>query len=60
MERELKLELLQDEVDRLIALPLLSSRCVEPPHDEQLVSTYFDTADLSLRQHRASLRVRQS
>jgi inorganic triphosphatase YgiF len=60
MERELKLELLQDEVDRLIALPLLSSRCVEPPHDEQLVSTYFDTGDLSLRRHRASLRVRQA
>jgi inorganic triphosphatase YgiF len=60
MERELKLELLQDEVDRLIDLPLLASYCVEPPHEDKLVSTYFDTADLSLRRHRASLRVRQA
>ncbi|WP_349604333.1 CHAD domain-containing protein [Cupriavidus sp. DF5525] len=60
MERELKLELLQDDVDRLIDLPLLSSCCVEPPHDDKLLSTYFDTDDLSFRRHRAFLRVRQA
>ncbi|QBY55524.1 CYTH and CHAD domain-containing protein [Cupriavidus oxalaticus] len=60
MERELKLELLQDDVDRLIGLPLLAACCVEPPHEDLLVSTYFDTPDCSLRHHRASLRVRQA
>ncbi|WP_439668950.1 hypothetical protein DAMDJJ_09135 [Cupriavidus necator] len=60
MERELKLELLQDDVDRLIDLPLLSSCCVEPPHDDKLLSTYFDTDDLSFRRHRAFLRVRHA
>lgn len=60
MERELKLELLQDDVDRLIGLPLLAACCMEPPHEDMLVSTYFDTPDCSLRHHRASLRVRQA
>jgi len=60
MERELKLELLQDEPERLIDLPLLASCCVEPPHDDRLVSAYFDTPDLALRRQHVSLRVRQA
>ncbi len=40
MERELKLELLQDQAEGLIGLPLVSSCCVEPPHEDRLVSTY--------------------
>lgn len=60
MERELKLELLQDHVERLIGLPVVSSCCVEPPHQDRLVSTYFDTPDLAFRQAHVSLRVRQA
>ncbi|AQV96692.1 CHAD domain-containing protein [Cupriavidus necator] len=60
MERELKLELLQDQAEGLIGLPLLSSCSVEPPHEDRLVSTYFDTPDLSFRRLHASLRVRQA
>ncbi|UIF90299.1 CYTH and CHAD domain-containing protein [Cupriavidus sp. UYPR2.512] len=60
MERELKLELLQDQAEGLIGLPLVSSCCVEPPHEDRLVSTYFDTSDLAFRRMHASLRVRQA
>ncbi|SOZ17532.1 Protein of the adenylate cyclase family (fragment) [Cupriavidus taiwanensis] len=60
MERELKLEVLEDDIDRLIDLPLLAACRVEPPHEDTLVSTYFDTADLALHRHRISLRVRQA
>ncbi len=60
MERELKPELLQGELAPRIDLPLISSCCVEPPRDDTLISTYFDTDDLSLRRHGASLRVRQA
>ena len=60
MERELKLELQQDQADALLALPLVASCCVEPPHEALLVSTYFDTPGLRLRQHGVSLRVRQA
>lgn len=60
MERELKLELPQGHVERLIGLPLVSSCCVEPPHQDRLVSTYFDTPDLAFRRAHVSLRVRQA
>lgn len=60
MERELKLELQQDQADALLALPLVASCCVEPPHEALLVSTYFDTPGLRLRQHGVSLRVRRA
>ncbi|MDW3684660.1 CHAD domain-containing protein [Cupriavidus sp. CV2] len=60
MERELKLELQQDQADALLALPLVAACCVEPPHEALLVSTYFDTPGLHLRQHGVSLRVRRA
>lgn len=60
VERELKLELLQDRVEPLLGLPLLSSSRVKPPHRDRLVSTYFDTPDLDFRRAHASLRVRQA
>ncbi|RDJ97389.1 CYTH and CHAD domain-containing protein [Cupriavidus lacunae] len=60
MERELKLELLQDQAEGLIGLPLVTSCSVEPPHEDRLMSTYFDTPDLSFRRLHASLRVRQA
>ncbi|MBY4896510.1 CYTH and CHAD domain-containing protein [Cupriavidus sp. AU9028] len=60
MERELKFELTQDQQAALRELPLLQELQVQPPHEEQLESQYFDTADLQLRRHGASLRVRSN
>lgn len=57
MERELKLELQEDQLDRLRDLPVLSSLRVGQPHDELHVNTYFDTADFELYRRQLSLRV---
>ena len=57
MERELKLELREDQIDRLRDLRALSSLRIGRPHDELHVNTYFDTADFELHRHQLSLRV---
>jgi triphosphatase len=58
MERELKLEIDGADIERLRNTPLLASLSTEPPHTEELVSTYFDTPDGALREQGLSLRVR--
>lgn len=60
MERELKFELTPDQQVAIRELPLLQEMQAEPPHEEQLESEYFDTADLQLRSEGASLRVRRN
>jgi inorganic triphosphatase YgiF len=58
MERELKLQLADGQTAQLRESALLASLQTEPPHAEELVSTYFDTPDLALHRLGASLRVR--
>lgn len=58
MERELKLQLADGQAAQLRDSALLASLQTEPPHAEELVSTYFDTPDLALHRLGASLRVR--
>lgn len=58
MERELKLQLADGQTAQLRDSALLASLQTEPPHAEDLVSTYFDTPDLALHRLGASLRVR--
>lgn len=60
MEIELKLLIAAADVARLRALPLLAQLTATPAHTETLLSTYFDTPQLHLKQHRSALRVRKS
>jgi triphosphatase len=60
MEIELKLLIAADDVARLRALPLLAELTAAPAQTETLLSTYFDTPQLHLKQHRSALRVRKS
>ncbi|MGY3444764.1 CYTH and CHAD domain-containing protein [Bradyrhizobium sp. USDA 4473] len=58
-EVELKLATSKTSLRRLRALPWLKKMAGDNVERRQLVSTYFDTPDLALRRHDASLRVRR-
>ena len=60
MEIELKLSIANSDVATLRNLPLLQHYAPQPPSTEQLLSTYFDTPELTLKQHRSALRVRKT
>lgn len=60
MEIELKLSIAASDVITLRNLPLLQQNAPLPPLTEHLFSTYFDTPDLMLKQHRSALRVRKT
>lgn len=60
MEIELKLSIAASDVITLRNLPLLQQSAPLPPTTEQLHSTYFDTPELTLKQHRSALRVRKT
>lgn len=59
-EVELKLTIAQADAAKLADHPLLRQHANAPPHTEDLVSTYFDTADHQLQRHGACLRLRQT
>ncbi len=54
-ETELKLGLAPDAVAALLRHPLLAN----PPRQQQLTNTYFDTQDLALTQQKVAVRERQ-
>ena len=58
MEREIKLTADKGQIKQILVLPMLTQFLVEPPRTEHLVSTYFDTRDLTLHEEGLSLRVR--
>jgi inorganic triphosphatase YgiF len=58
-EIELKLEVLETDVPRLIACPLLKRASETAAKPIRLVSVYFDTDQLNLHQKGLSLRVRR-
>ncbi|MGN6389123.1 MAG: CYTH domain-containing protein, partial [Burkholderiaceae bacterium] len=60
METEIKLLLAPDAVATLRRHPLLNPESGPPPLTRRLDSVYFDTADLRLRRHEMSLRVRDA
>jgi inorganic triphosphatase YgiF len=55
-ETELKLELHPDDLQQLLAHPLLGA---QPPRRERLLNTYFDTSTLALRAQRMAVRERR-
>jgi triphosphatase len=59
LEIELKLRIDPKHVELLFNHPLLRKANPTPP-TEQLLSRYFDTTTLSLRQHKLSLRLREA
>jgi len=59
-EFELKLEFDEEELARLAGSPALAALTVGEPRKGQLVSTYYDTPDLRLRDAGMSLRIRES
>ena len=59
MEIELKLCISPEAVSAFRRHPLLKKLAIAKPYKQQLISTYFDTPDCILMQHRAGLRVRQ-
>jgi triphosphatase len=59
MEIELKLSISATDVATFRRLPLLAHYADGAPQTERLVSTYFDTPALYLKQQRSALRVRR-
>lgn len=59
MEIELKLLIAPGAVSAFKRHPLLKKLAIAKPYQQQLISTYFDTPDCYLMQHRAGLRVRE-
>jgi triphosphatase len=60
LEIELKLSIAPKDVDLLLQHPLLSLATTQHLSVEQLVSRYFDTANLALWQQGLSMRVREA
>lgn len=58
-ETELKLEVRPDDIERLLECPVLNGASATSKASRQLQSTYFDTADLRLRRHDMTLRIRR-
>ncbi len=46
------------KAQQILHSPVISRLLTDPSRSDELVSTYFDTPDLCLRQHGTSLRVR--
>lgn len=57
-ELELKLEIGEDAIGKLVRNPALRKMATGQSVERELRSTYFDTPDLLLRRERTSLRVR--
>lgn len=60
IEREIKFEVSPRDLLKLVAARDLPRTNGQPPEHEHLVSTYFDTRKLLLRESGVSLRVRQT
>lgn len=60
LEIELKLSIAPKDVERLFQHPLLNPTTRQPLLVEQLISRYFDTADLALWQQGLTMRVREA
>ena len=60
VERELKLVAPREDLIRLERSPVLAGRGSAPERQEQLDSTYFDTADARLARRDLALRVRRT
>jgi len=60
IETELKLRISPDQLPRLKRHPLLRSLSAARARTVHLYSVYYDTPDLSLRQHAMALRLRRS
>jgi triphosphatase len=58
MEREIKLHANKEQLKQILSLPTLVSLLAGPPRTERLISTYFDTRDLTLHEEGIALRVR--
>jgi triphosphatase len=58
MEREIKLQANKEQLTQILSLPVLIPLLAGPPRNEHLVSTYFDTRDLTLNEEGIALRVR--
>jgi triphosphatase len=58
MEREIKLQANKEQLTQILSLPVLVPLLAGPPRNEHLVSTYFDTRDLTLNEEGIALRVR--
>jgi triphosphatase len=58
MERELKLQVTAGKASQIMHAPAVSRLLNGSTNSNELVSTYFDTADMHLRRNGASLRVR--
>lgn len=59
-EVELKLLIEAADIPRLRRHALLKTQSAAKPRSQHLVSTYYDTSDLALRQRRVALRVRRA
>jgi triphosphatase len=60
VEVELKLEVEPDDLDKVLAHPLLCSNAGKASRKQRLHSTYFDTPDHVLKQAGISLRIRRN
>ena len=60
LEIELKLSIAPNDVERLFRHPLLNQTTCPALLVEQLISRYFDTADLALWQQGLTMRVREA
>lgn len=58
-EIELKLRIARKDAPRLRHHPVITSACRDQPLTRKLVSTYFDSPELTLYDHGISLRVRR-
>jgi len=58
LEQEIKLQIIGDAVIDLTTLDWLKTYCQAEPKKQRLVSTYFDTPELTLIHHGVGLRLR--
>ncbi len=60
LEVELKLDVAPDDLDKILAHPLLRTEAADTTRTKRLHSTYFDTPDHALREAGISLRIRRN
>ena len=58
MEREIKLHANKEQLKQILSLPTLTPLLAAPPRTERMISTYFDTRELTLHEEGIALRVR--